>query len=322
MIVFESLDQLYEDLGTLKPFEDIPKEWKEKLLHTGSYKGTGGKDSIVKELPADADYKTFLKFLKDESLIISIIKKDGKSTFMIEKISANKFKVRRAEGESSEKTKKREAEQKAKEAEKQQNENLNPPKVNEINERWGRSGGRRGGTYYDSADVGEMSVPQLQEWLKRQKTENPNSTYQIFLIFADPERAKKRQGRFETRGIEDPYERTPGSTTKEASKSQSERYDIFAEKKRAELDKKMDKVLEDFKQQLIDNFDQSMEKVIYDIRRGYSWNLDIKTIGETLMKGVDMTELKKFTEAYDAIEPDNYKKDASKTAEKLKKLGI
>jgi hypothetical protein len=323
MIVSESLDQfLNEDLGTLKPFEDIPKEWKEKLLHTGSYKGQGGEHSIVKELPSNADYKTFLKFLKDETLILSIIKKDGQSTFMIEKISANKFKVRRAEGESSIKQKKREAEQKAKEAERQKsNENLNPPKVDEINERWGH-GRRGGGTYYDSADVGEMSVPELQKWLERQKTENPNSTYQIFLIFADPERGKKRQERMDIRNVEDPFITTPGSTTREASPVQSQRYDIFAEKKRAKLDKEMDKVLDDFKQQLIDNFDKSMEKTLYDIRRGYSWNLDAKTIGENLMKGVNMTELKKFTEAYDAIEPDNYKKDAAKAAEKLKKLGF
>lgn len=312
MIVSESLEQLYEDLGTLKPFKDIPEEWKKKLLHSASYRGMGGEHSIVKEIPSEADYKTLLKGLKDDNLIMAIIKKDGISSFMLEKTSPNKFEVRRADQEHSIIVKKREAEKKAREAQEKKNESFNPPKVHEINE-------RRGYHHYDSAKEGEMSVPQIQEWLEKQKKQYPNSTYQIFLIFADTQRGKKRQERQDIRNIVDPYAGTPETrtTNKEFSRKQKERYDLFAEKKRAELDKELDRVLDDFKQQLIDNFDKSMEKIIYDMRRGYSWNVDIKQIGEAILKGVDITELKKFTEAYDAIEPDNYKKDAAEAARKF-----
>jgi hypothetical protein len=319
MLVSESLNEfLNEDLGTLKPFEDIPKEWKDKLLKTASYKGMGGENSKVLELASDADYKTFLKNLKDESLIIAIIKKDGKSEFMIERDpqTPSKFKVRKANEEYSIQKKRREEEKKAREAERlarEKNESLNPPKIEEINERM------RKHVHYDSADIGKMSVPEIQEWLERQKKENPNSKYQIFLIFADVERGKKRQKRMELRNIQDPL--IAGQNHYEKSGSQKDRYEIFAEKKRAELDKQLDKVLDDFKQQLIDNFEKSMDKIVYDMRRGYSWNLDIKTIGEALLKGVDMTELKKFTEAYDAIEPEG-NPDSTKAAKKLKDLGF
>jgi len=318
MIVSESLEQLYEDLGTLKPFKDIPEEWKKKLLHSASYKGMGGEHSLVKELPIDADYKTLLKGLKDDNLIIAIIKKDGKSAFMIERDSntPNKFNLRKADAEYSIQQKRREAEKKAREAERlarQKNESLNPPKANEINERRARV------HHYDEADLGKLSIPQIQEWIETQKKENPNSTYQIFLIFVDIERGKKRQERSDIRNIEDPYKGTAEThnTNKEFSRKQKERYDIFAEKKRAELDKELDRVLDDFKQQLVDNFDKSMEKIVHDMRRGYSWNVDIKQIGEAILKGVDITELKKFTDAYDAIEPDNYKKDAAEAARKF-----
>lgn len=325
MIVFESLDQfLNEDLGTLKPFGDIPDEWKKNLLQPGRQ---GGRESIIEELPSSADYKTFLKKLKDENLLIAIIKVDGISTYMIEKISPNKFKVKRAAGEHSEIKKKRDEEEKVREAERQAKEIkpnesfFNPPKVDEINERWGH-GGRRNQRYYDSADVGEMSVPQLQEWLERQKKEKPDANYQIFLIFKDPQRMKKRQERWSTQSSnEDPLKVKTSSYNPDKSQSQKDRYEIFAEKKRAVLDKQLDKVLEDLKQQLTDNFDKSMEKIIYDMRRGYSWNLDEKKIGETLMAGVNLTELKKFTAAYDAIEPAGTP-DSVKASKKLKDLGF
>jgi len=279
--VFETLnDFLNEDLGTLKPFADIPREWKQKLLKTPLHKGMGGENSEVIELSSEADYKTLLKNLKDEHLIIAIIKQDGISKYMIEKISPNKFKVRRADGEYSVTKKKREEDQKAREAERaaqKANESMNPPKVDEINER------RFRGPRYDSADIGEMSVPQLQEWLERQKKENPDSKYQIFLIFVDIERGKKKQARRNVHDIEDPLASKGGSYNMGKSESQKERYEIFSEKKRAQLDKQLDQVLDNFKQQIIDNFDESIEKIVSDMRRGYSWNLNAKAIGEALL---------------------------------------
>ena len=66
MFVYESLsDFLNEDLGSLKPFSDIPSEWKNDLLQY-QRGGKAGMKSKVEELSIDSDYKTFLK--KKESI--------------------------------------------------------------------------------------------------------------------------------------------------------------------------------------------------------------------------------------------------------------
>jgi hypothetical protein len=314
MFVYESLsDFLNEDLGSLKPFGDIPSEWKNDLLQY-QRGGKAGMKSKVEELSIDSDYKTFLKKFKDSYFFVAIVKINGKSKYLISSFSTNKFKIKDADEEYSVRTKKREEEKRR--AELQKNENLNPPKYYELNE------GRVRHHHYDPADLGEKSVPELQEWLKNLKTKNPESNIQLFVIFADLDRIKKLQDRSSARNLEDPLNPQTSNYDQSSSKSQKERYDIFAEKKRAELDKKFDRVLDDFKQQIIDNFDKSMEKTIADIRKGYSWSFDLKAIGENLLKGIDMKELRKFVEAYDAIEPSPSKKDPVEASKKLKKLGF
>ena len=69
MFVYESLsDFLNEDLGSLKPFSDIPSEWKNEILRT-QQGGRGGMKSKVEELSIDSDYKTFLKKFKDSDFM-------------------------------------------------------------------------------------------------------------------------------------------------------------------------------------------------------------------------------------------------------------
>jgi hypothetical protein len=281
MFVYESLsDFLNEDLGSLKPFSDIPSEWKNEILRT-QQGGRGGMKSKVEELSIDSDYKTFLKKFKDSDFLVAIVKVNGKSKYLIASFSTNKFKIKDADRE--EEDKRREEEIKRREEERvasQKNENLNPPKYYELNEARGRH------QHYDPADLGEKSVPELQGWLKDLKTKNSEDNIQLFIIYADLERRKKIGDRSSARNLEDPLKTS--NYDQSSSRSQKERYDIFAEKKRAELDKKFDRVLDNFKQQIIDNFDKSMEKTISDIRKGYSWSFDLKTIGENLLKGIDM----------------------------------
>jgi hypothetical protein len=326
MFVYESLsDFLNEDLGSLKPFSDIPSEWKNEILRT-QQGGRGGMKSKVEELSIDSDYKTFLKKFKDSDFLVAIVKINGKSKYLIASFSTNKFKIKDADQEYSVRKKKREEEDKRREEEikrreeervaSQKNENLNPPKYYELNEARGRH------QHYDPADLGEKSVPELQGWLKDLKTKNSEDNIQLFIIYADLERRKKISDRSSAKSLEDPLNPQSSHYDPSSSRSQKERYDIFAEKKRAELDKKFDRVLDNFKQQIIDNFDKSMEKTISDIRKGYSWSFDLKTIGENLLKGIDMKELRKFVEAYDAIEPNPAKKDAAEASNKLKKLGF
>jgi hypothetical protein len=319
MIVFESIDQfLNEGLGSLKPFEDIPKEWKQRLLgdKASGYR-LGGENSKVIELPIDADYKTVLKNLKEDSLVFAIIKQDGQSRYMIEKISPNKFNVKRADGEYSVRTAKRKEEEAAREAERLKREQ--PKNESLISERWGRSSRRSGGGY-DSSMIGEMSVPDLQKWMAKLQVEKPESKFQLFLIFKDVKRTEKVSQRGKIKQIEDPLVKPSDYYS---SRTQKHRYEIFAEKKRAKIDKQVDQVIDDLKQQITDNFDVAIEKVLSDMRKGYSWNVDAKTIGEKLMSGINLTKLIKFAEAYDAVEPDSGgTKNPNDAAKKLKKLGF
>jgi len=310
MIVFESLsDFLNEDLGNLKPFADLPPEWKKELLDR--YK-KGGQNSKVELVPWDLDYKAFLSKLKDSNFEVAFVKKDGKTSFSIRRDpkASTKFRMERLEGLYSETKKQREKE-------KREREEAIKKTVSGVGESLLE---RRGYSSPDYALVGTFSTPELQNWMKEQKTKYPNSNYEFYIIYQDKERIEKAQKRQRGRWNDDPM--SPSETRQEFTKAQRARYEMFAEKKRAELDKKFDKVLEDFKKQIIDNFDKAMEKVVDDMRRGYSWNVKTEEIGKQIMKGVDMTELLKFTEAYDVIEPDSYKPDAVEASKKLKKLGF
>ena len=307
MLVFESLSEfLNEDLGNLKPFADLPPEWKKELLDP--YK-RGGKNSRVELIPWDIDYKAFLKKMKDPAFEVAFVKKDGQTSFSIRSESTNKFRVERLEGLYSETKKKREKEKLEREAALKKTTSVGESLLE-----------RRGYHSPDYALEGSMSVPDLHEWMKRQKEKYPNSNFEFYIIYQDKERIEKAQKRQRGRWNDDPM--SPSETRQEFTKAQRSRYEIFAEKKRAEIDKKFDTVLDDFKKQLINNFDQAMEKVVDDMRRGFSWNITSEEIGKRIMKGIDMTDLKKFTEAYDVIEPDSYKPDAVEASKKLKKLGF
>ena len=94
MFVYESLsDFLNEDLGSLKPFSDIPSEWKKDILQY-QRGGKAGMKSKVEELSIDSDYKTFLKKFKDSYFFVAIVKINGKSKYLISSFSTNKFKIK------------------------------------------------------------------------------------------------------------------------------------------------------------------------------------------------------------------------------------
>lgn len=294
--IAESLDSfLNEDLGNLQPFKDIPEEWKNRLLKTGYM---GGRNSEVIELPANIDYKILLKHLKNENFLMCFIKIDGKTEYMIEPVSTNKFKLKQAKWEYSVKKKRKEEEDRRRD---------------EVNE------GYRRPRYHDPAEIGELSVPAIQKWLVGLKEQYDDVRF--FVILNDIDRKNKVLNRSNLRGSNmDPLKKSPWSSS-EITGSQANRYSIYTEKKRAQLDKEFDKVLEKMKQQVIDNFDKSMEKVIEDMRKGYSWGVNTDSIGKAILKGVDLSEFKKFVEAYDAIEP-NAQGNPIEASKKIKKLGF
>jgi len=306
--VFESLDDfLFEDLGSLKKF-NLPKDLLKKIITDPGYRAAG-KDSVVDIVDNPKDYQKLLKDLKNE-FVAGIISADGIAKFFFVRSSERKFHVYNIELARSkeEEKRKRDEERKQRDLERQkQNEGLNE----------GRS---RRGYYgsYDPSDMGEYSTQSLSDFIKKMEGE-----VTVELIRKDLEREKIKQGRFELRKKEDPLDAGGDKTySRTSSISQKKRYDKYSSKKRIEIDKKIDEVKEGLKDQINNNFDKAMDKLIEDLRKGYSWYADPKSIGEALLKGVDFSKLKNIAAAYDAIEPGRTSPDdIVKATQKLKNLG-
>jgi hypothetical protein len=248
--------------------------------------------------------------MKDPNFEVAFVKKDGKTSFSVRSESTNKFRVERLEGLYSETKKRREKEKAEREA-------AIKKTVSGVGESLLE---RRGHSSPDYSLEGSMSVPDLQTWMKKQKEKYPNSNFEFYIIYKDTQRIEKAQKRQRGRWNDDPM--TPSENRKEFTKAQKNRYEIFAEKKRAELDKKFEEVYQDFKEQVANNFEKAMESVIEDMRKGYSWSVTPDEMGKKIMKGIDMSEFKKFIDAYDAIEPESYNPNAMEASKKLKKLGF
>ena len=317
---------LNEDLGNLKQIADMPKEWKQKLIT--NYRA--GANSQITSMEPSGD-KKFQAFLKDEDKIATILKVDGQTKYYIEKMSPQKFKIYDADQEYSirkPREKKAQEERDAawkKELEDRQarfdaankpkNESIsNPPKVDEVlNERRGR-----GGKWHDPAEMGEYSVGGVIDFInklieKGQKVEALN-------ISKDKEREKKTNTRSQNWNDPDPLEKIYG-VNRGVSKSAKLRFEKFEEKKRAEIDKKVDIEIEKFKEQILKNFDDAMEKLLSDMRKGYA-SVDAKSIGEKLLAGVNLDGIKRFKAAYDVISNPYREIKPAEVLDQLKKLGF
>ncbi|MDD5649173.1 MAG: hypothetical protein PHF86_01965 [Candidatus Nanoarchaeia archaeon] len=303
--VFENLEAfLNEDMGTMKIFGNIPSEWRDKFFKTSSG-GKIGPKSEIKLIEDSTNYKKLLKIIKSESKFI-IIKVNGISKYLIEQESQNKFKVWDADNMWSEVKRKRDEERKKQEQER-----------NNIKESF-LSESRRGHHYVESGLVGSMTVNEIIEFIKKLQTEGKQ--VEVYAIVKDIEREKISQKRAEIRSIEDPLEKSKGYFEK-SSISQNKRFNIFAEKKRAELDKIIDDEINSFKEKVIVNFDIAMKKIIEDLRKGYDWQANPEEIGKKIVSGVDFSGIKKFAQAYKAISSGSDKNPVEASKE-LKKLGF
>ncbi len=303
--VFENLEAfLNEDMGTMKIFGNIPSEWRDKFFKTSSG-GKIGPKSEIKLIEDPTNYKKLLKIIKSESKFI-IIKVNGISKYLIEQESQNKFKVWDADNMWSEVKRKRDEERKKQEQER-----------NNIKESF-LSESRRGHHYVESGLVGSMTVNEIIEFIKKLQTEGKQ--VEVYAIVKDIEREKISQKRAEIRSIEDPLEKSKGYFEK-SSISQNKRFNIFAEKKRAELDKIIDDEINSFKEKVIVNFDIAMKKIIEDLRKGYDWQANPEEIGKKIVSGVDFSGIKKFAQAYKAIASGSDKNPVEASKE-LKKLGF
>jgi hypothetical protein len=306
--VFENLEEfLNEDMGTLKMFQDIPKEWIDKIFKTSSGRTTGP-HSEVKLIDDPSNYKNLLKIFKTEAQFI-IIKVNNRSKYLIEQESPNKYKVYDADQMWSETKKRRDEE--SKKREKERNDKIKESFLSEA---------RRGHHYVESGLVGSMTVQEIIGFIKKLKDEGKQ--VEAYSIIKDIEREKISQKRTEIRSIEDPLEKSKGYFDSERSSiSQNKRFNIFAEKKKAELDKIIDDEINSFKEKVIVNFDIAMKKIIEDLRKGYDWQANPEEIGKKIVSGVDFSGIKKFAQAYKAIASGSDKNPVEASKE-LKKLGF
>jgi hypothetical protein len=308
--VYESLDSfLNEDMGNLNIFKDIPDEWHQWILGSNGGYNAGGRNSEVSKIENPTDSKILAKSLRADGVHSAIIKINGKSKYFIRQESPQKFKVYDADQMYSVEKKRREEERKKRE----KNESISFNKLDEI--RRGRH------NYQESGLIDSKNINEIVAWIQKLQSEGKN--LEFFVIGMDKDRAEKSRQRREEKNISDPYEKKPsyGVSDKGSSDIQINRYNIYAEKKRAELDKLVDDEIEKFKNQIISNMDKAIEDIMENLRKGYAWYADSKNISEKIMKGVDLSGIKRFAEAYDAIEPSG-DKDPLEASKKLKKLGF
>lgn len=304
--VFEKLEEfLNEDMGTLKMFQDIPKEWIDKIFKTSSGRTTGP-HSEVKLINDPLNYKNLLKIFKTEAQFI-IIKVNNRSKYLIEQESPNKYKVYDADQMWSEIKRRRDEE--SKKREKERGDKIKESFLSEA---------RRGHHYVESGLVGSMTVQEIIGFIKKLKDEGKQ--VEVYSLIEDIERTKKRQERYNIQNISDPLEKSKGYF-EGPSISQNKRFNIFAEKKRVELDKIIDDEINSFKEKVIVNFDIAMKKFLEDLRKGYDWQANSEEIGKKIVSGVDFSGIKKFAQAYKAIAPGS-DKNPLEASKELKKLGF
>jgi hypothetical protein len=303
--VFESLDDfLFEELGSLKKF-NLPNELLKKIVANSGYH-SAGRESQVDLIANPKDYQKLLKDLKAD-FVAGIISVDGVAKFFFSRESERKFKMHNIDimRSQEEEKRKRDEERKRRDAERsKQNEGLNE----------GRS--RYRGSY-DPSDMGAYSVQTLADFIKGMQGE-----VTLELIRKDEQRDRKRGERSQIRMKQDPLKQDGNSYSRSSSVSQIRRYEKYASKKRIEIDKKIDSVKEELKEQILNNFDKAMDKILDDLRRGYSWYADPKEIGPAIIKGIDFSKLKNLAAAYDAVEPGGSDPNSIvKATSTLKKLG-
>jgi hypothetical protein len=317
---------LNEDMGTLKQIADMPKEWKTKLIQ--NYRA--GENSEVNTMDASETPAKLTKFLKDEGKIATILKVDGKTKYYIEKKSPQKFEVMDADEEHSIRAPRRKREQEARDAEwkRQEDERAaryaaanpkpttesisNPLKSNEVlNE-------RRRGEWHDPALIGEYNTAGLLDFIK--KLVDAGKKVELLNIFKDVAREKK--GQIRRNAPVDPLERKEGNNyDRGVSPAARKRFEKFEEKKRAQIDKKVDIEIEKFKEQILANFDKAMEDILQQMRKGYG-SIDAKSIGEKLLGGVDLNGLKRFQAGYEIISNQYRDIKPKEILDQLKKLGF
>jgi hypothetical protein len=328
MIRFESLSEfLNEDLGNLKKF-NLPLKTIKKLTGTGDYyTGYAGRESQIVQVPDPGNYKKLVAALKTR-FRAGIISVDRVPTYLFSQISDRKFKMYDIEALRNDDKRDYEYDKKHRKEREERNredilkrEEKRKEKLRKIKYGEDLNEGRRSWNRSDPEEVGEFSNKSLADKIKKLIDDGKDVTLE--LIMPDEKRSEAQDSRRDSKTITDPLYH-PGrngySSRDYTSDSQSKRLKKYGAKKRLSLNKNLEEAKENLKNQIIKNFEKALDEVLRDVKDGRTYNLDTKSIGSELLRGVDLSEIKNLGNAYDAVKFD-YRTDPSEAIKKLKELG-
>jgi hypothetical protein len=291
MLLFEAVN----------PLHGLPKHWIKYLTERygkqpGNYYGKemAGESSHVQELPS-FDAATIRNAFKDSNVLAVIGRKEGMPLFMLvhhyDKTTKYQFF--------------------------------------EVTPGRGRYDSRQTGYYSgrSSRDKNDdFTMPEIMEILEKMVVDKDFSNVTVETITKDPVRGEKIESRGKLRNIVDPlapsgyqsYNNKPFISPK-----QKELIKKYAATKRPKLDERVNKEIEAIKKRVAETIDSALSKTVDSVKKGYTFSIDKKSLGEQITSQINLDNLKRLASAYSALQLNFSEEDTpGDVAQKLKQLGL
>lgn len=256
-------------LEAVNPLHGLPKHWIQFL--TAKYGvNMGGEKSTVEELTFDEE--TIKNTLKDNNILAIIGRKGGLPLFMIAKHEDKPTKF----------------------------------SIFDTSPKHGKFKSMEKGYYgYKKRETNDdYNMGEMMNVISSMVNDKDFSDVTIESITKDPERAKKIAHRSKLKNIIDPFE-SPGMIgyikKPILSSKQRELIKKYAQKKIPELDKKVDNEINRLKNQIISTIDQALNKTIEEVKKGYSFSVDKKSLGEKITSQINISNLVKLAKGYSIL---------------------
>lgn len=288
----------------VNPLQGLPKHWIKYLAErfgraefSSAGKLLGGEGSKVKEL-AKFDTSNIKEALKDDNVLAVIGRMEADPLFMIAKHYKKStrylfFETKPGKG-------------------------FYDTKSTDDYVNYGR---RKGYDYND-----DYSLQEIFQVLEKIKGDSDFSNITVESIAKDPKRSEKVDTRYKIKNIVDPYA-VPGykaySDIPYATSKQKDIIKKYASIKRPKLDAKVDEEVKKIKERVASTIDAALVKTITNVKQGYSFSVDKRSLGEEILKQVNLSPLLKLADAYKALETTWSEEDKpGDVARKLKQLGL
>jgi len=291
------MDKLFE---SSKALSGLPKHWIKYLANrygTGAIADLAGKHSEL--IPLKKFEKGLVsKMVKDENNLAVIAKLDNAPIFMIAQHPEKStkylfFTTQEGKGYYD----------------------------NFAHTYWG-AGGRRGrGDRQTKKD--DFLFDEIYQFISDMQKDMSFDDLQVYAITKDPHRKKIGQERHIAHLVnKDPLEvPAKNDVTWHAppmSVSQKERTQKYADSKKEKIDKRLDMEIQKIKVQISIELDNALSKITEDIRKGYTWKLDKKSMGQELLNKVNLDSISKLAELYKVLDVRGSDKDAMEVIKKLR----